>query len=112
MTQIRITRDPGKWVVRIAGNVVGESQRVLRLREGELADVIYVPREDIAMAFFDRSQTRTTCPHKGEASYFHFVATDGTVPDVAWSYEKPLPGAAQIAGHLGFYASKAQVEEL
>ena len=112
MADIRITKEPGNWVVRIDGSIVGESTRALRLSEGRLADVIYLPREDIGMEFFDPSDHRTTCPHKGEASYFHFDSPQGRVENVAWSYETPKDGVAEIAGHLAFYDDKALVEEL
>lgn len=112
MSDIKVTKEPGNWVVRIGGAVVGESSRVLRLSEGTLADVMYVPRQDLGMEFFDISERSSHCPHKGDATYFHFAAPEGRVPDVAWSYEAPMPEVAQITGHLAFYPDKALLEEL
>ena len=37
MTDIRIRRKPGNWVVRAGGAVLGESEAVLELSEGEPA---------------------------------------------------------------------------
>lgn len=109
---IRITKADGKYVVRTGDAVLGESANALELVEGSRAPVIYFPREDIAMAFLDRTETRTTCPYKGEASYYSIITPGGTIVDAAWSYEAPKAGMERIAGHLAFDADKATVEQL
>ena len=102
----------GTWVVRAGGAVLGETRNALELREGSYPPVIYVPRQDIAMTFLDRSSKTSTCPHKGEASYFDIVAKSGPIRDAAWSYETPKAGVEQIAGHLAFYTDRVTVEEI
>ena len=62
---ITIRKAPGKWTVRAGGAVLGESENALELIEGDLPATIYFPREDIAMAFLDKSDHRSHCPHKG-----------------------------------------------
>lgn len=110
--QIKIRKAEGTWVVRAGGAVIGESANALELTEGSYPPVIYFPREDVAMAFLDRTATKTTCPHKGDASYYAIIAKSGTIPDAAWSYEAPTAGMERIAGHLAFYPDKATVEQL
>ena len=110
--KITITAAPGTWVIRAGGAVLGESRNALELVEGDYPPVIYFPREDIAMAFLDRSPTRTTCPHKGEATYYSIVGADGIIRDAAWSYETPIPGMEDITGHLAFYGDKVTLERL
>ena len=102
----------GTWVVRAGGAVIGESSRALELREGSHDPVIYFPREDIAMAFLDRSDRTTTCPHKGEASYFTIVTKSTTLRDAVWSYEDPKEGVDAIRGHLAFYPDRIAVEQV
>lgn len=102
----------GTWVVRAGGAVLGESAGALELVEGDMNPVIYFPRDDIAMAFLDASETISTCPHKGDASYYHIEAKSGRIADAAWSYESPKPGMEQIAGYLAFYPAKVAVEQL
>ena len=102
---IKIRPADGTWTVRAGGAVLGESSNALELTEGEYPMVIYFPREDIAMEFLDTSDTRTTCPHKGEASYFSIVTKSTVLKDAAWSYENPKEGVAAIKDHLAFYAS-------
>jgi len=100
----------GTYSIRAAGAVLGESANVIALHEGSHAPVLYVPRADLAMAFFDKTTTTSQCPHKGDASYYTLQAKSGPIQDAAWSYESPKPGLEQIAGHLAFYGDKVTVE--
>ncbi|ARE40019.1 hypothetical protein RGUI_1878 [Rhodovulum sp. P5] len=109
---IKIHKADGAWVVRAGGAVIAESREALELHEGEREPVIYFPREDVAMAFLEQTDSRTSCPHKGEASYFTIHAKSYEIPDAAWSYENPTEPAARIAGHLAFYTDKVTVEQL
>ena len=102
----------GVHVVRAGGAIIGETSRALILRENGYEPVIYFPREDAGMEFLDPSDTRTTCPHKGEATHYHIAAKSGPIKDAAWSYETPLEGAEAIAGYVAFYGEKATVEAL
>lgn len=110
---IKIREVPGTWVVRAGGAVLGESDRALELAEGTYPPVIYFPRDDIAMEFLDASDKKTTCPHKGEASYFSIVTKSTTLTDAVWSYETPKDAVSKIAGHLAFYTGDlVTVEEV
>ncbi|GGE31931.1 hypothetical protein GCM10011360_19880 [Primorskyibacter flagellatus] len=105
MTDITIRKAEGTWTVRSGGAVLGESRNALELTEGSYPAVIYFPRDDIAMAFLDRTDHTTHCPKKGDASYFSIVTKSTTHENAAWSYETPLAGMEQIAGHIAFYAT-------
>ena len=109
---ITINKAAGTWVVRAGGAVIGESKDALELHEGSYPAVIYFPRGDIAMAFMDASDKVTTCPHKGQASYFSIQAKSGPLPDAVWSYETPIDAVDRIAGHLAFDTSRVTVERV
>ncbi|MGL5011391.1 MAG: DUF427 domain-containing protein [Paracoccaceae bacterium] len=110
MAHITITPAGGTVTVRANGAVIGETTKALELREGSYGPVIYVPREDMAMALLDASSRTSTCPHKGRASYYSIVTPAGTLADAVWSYEDPIPAVAEIAGHLAFYTDRVTVE--
>lgn len=110
--RLRIRAAEGVWVLRAGGAVIGESARALELAEGDYPPVIYFPREDLGMAFLERSETTSVCPWKGTASYFHIVAKSGRIRDAGWSYETPKPGAERIAGHIAFYKDKVTLEQV
>ena len=102
MSQIKIRKAEGTWVVRAGGAVLAETKESLELSENGYGDVIYFPRDDVAMAFLDATDHHTHCPHKGDASYFSIVTKSQTLENVAWSYENPTEGAARIKEHLAF----------
>ena len=112
MSEITISKADGTWVVRAFGSVIGETSRALALSENGYDEVIYFPRDDIAMEFLEPSGTRSTCPRKGAASYFGISTTEGLKEDSAWSYEDPLEAVADIAGYIAFYTDKVTVEQL
>ena len=99
----------GPVTVSAVGVTLGTSQRALELREGSAPPVVYVPRQDIDMARLTQSPRRTTCPWKGEASYYSVVIPGMVLDNAVWSYETPLPDVASIAGYLAFYPDKVTV---
>ncbi|GGH21942.1 Uncharacterized conserved protein, DUF427 family [Cribrihabitans marinus] len=100
---ITIRQAEGKWVVRSGGAILGETSAALELLEDGQDPVIYFPRGDVAMAFLDRTDKVTTCPHKGEASHYSIVNKSSTSENVAWSYEDPVEQASAIRDHLAFH---------
>lgn len=100
---IKILKAEGTWTVRAGGAVLAETKNALELREGDMRAVIYIPREDIAMAFLDGTDKTTHCPFKGDATYFSVVTKSRTLDNVAWSYENPNDAVAEIKGHLAFH---------
>lgn len=109
---IKIRPATGTWVVRAAGAVLGESSAALELTEGDYPPVIYFPRNDISMAFFDQSATTSSCPYKGIATYYNLEAKSGTFADAAWSYESPKDEVSDIGGYMAFFGGKVAVEQL
>ncbi|MBY8977006.1 DUF427 domain-containing protein [Rhodobacteraceae bacterium NNCM2] len=111
MSRITIQPITGNAVVRAGGAVIVESWNALELREEGYDPVIYFPRAD-AITFCEPSDHRTTCPHKGEASYFHIATKSGLIENAGWSYENPIAGVEAIAGHIAFQHEKVAVEVL
>ena len=109
---IKIRPAGGTWVVRAAGAVLGESKDALELIEGDYPPIVYFPRADIAMAFIDASNTTSSCPHKGAATYYSIIAKSGALTDSVWSYEDPKDAVAAIKDYLAFDTSKVAVEQL
>ena len=63
----------------------------------------YFPPDSIEREYFEKSETRTTCSWKGEASYYH-LAVDGKVnKDAAWYYPAPKEAAKKIANYVAFW---------
>src|ERR1041384_3859575 len=101
----------GKHVaVRVNGEVVAETDAALTLQESTYPAVQYVPLADVVPSALSQSDTTTYCPYKGEANYYHVTSAGETVDDVIWTCREPYPAVAEIAGHVAFYATKADVE--
>jgi uncharacterized protein (DUF427 family) len=63
----------------------------------------YFPPDALRREHFRESDHHTTCPWKGEASYYT-VAVDGeTNENAAWYYPEPKEAAAQIKDHVAFW---------
>lgn len=103
---ITVTPFAGRVRVTFNGQVVAETTRALRLQEADYPAVLYIPREDAAMALYRRSEYVTHCPYKGDASYYTLDAGGRQSANAVWSYEQPYPAMAQIAGHLAFYPDR------
>lgn len=63
----------------------------------------YFPPEDVHRGNLVHSDTRSTCPWKGEAHYFSINAGGGTNTDAAWYYPEPKPDAAHIRDRIAFW---------
>jgi len=63
----------------------------------------YFPPDSIRREYFRESDTHTTCPWKGVASYYNIKVADKVNPDAAWYYPNPKPAAKHIAGHVAFW---------
>lgn len=110
---ISIRPQPGIWTVRAGGAVLGETTNALVVSTGQQPEVVYFPREDIAMAFLEPSATRTSTPGIGEAVHYSITSPSEVIDDAAWSFEAPASEAAAIAGHLAFRPSdRITIEEL
>lgn len=110
--EIRIRPKPGKWCIRAGGAVLGESTQVLELAEGDLPEVLYFPRDGIAMAMLEKNAAETTCPRKGVAWHYAIHTRSAVIDDAAWSYERPGQAVARIAGHIAFSPGKVTIEEI
>ena len=109
---ITIARNPGRVVVTFGGKTVADTRNALTLREASYPPVQYIPRADVDMSVFSRTQTSTHCPYKGDASYFSAEAGGKAVRDAAWSYERPFEAVAEIRDHLAFYPERVDSIEV
>lgn len=104
----RITISPaeGKIRVAVAGRIVAESTRALRLEEKGYSPVYYLPRSDADMSLLVRTTHYTYCPYKGDCTYYS-IPIGGTKSEYAvWTYEKPYGAVADIMEYLAFYPTR------
>lgn len=63
----------------------------------------YFPKSSIKQEFFKQSNTHSTCPWKGEASYFSVLVDGQENKDAAWYYPEPKDAAKEIKDYVAFW---------
>lgn len=63
----------------------------------------YFPMESVNKELLKKSSTHTTCPWKGEASYYNVEVDDEKLDDGAWYYPEPSEAAKKIKDHVAFW---------
>ncbi|HLG14608.1 MAG TPA: DUF427 domain-containing protein [Blastocatellia bacterium] len=77
------------------------------LAESDKTEIVegnhYFPPDSIDRRYFKPSDTHTTCPWKGVASYYT-IEVDGQVnKDAAWYYPATSEASAHIKDHVAFW---------
>ncbi|MDQ2754834.1 MAG: DUF427 domain-containing protein [Actinomycetota bacterium] len=107
-----ITITPSNTHVEVTarGQKVAESDRPVLLDETGLATRYYLHPEDVRMDLLRSTSFQTTCPFKGQASYWSLDLGDEVLDGVVWSYQKPIAGAEAIAGLMCFYPERVDLK--
>ena len=95
--------------VRLDGELLATTRNSLRLDETGLPPRYYVPRDDVRMDLLRPTSFHTTCPFKGEASYWSADIGGQMHDGIVWAYEAPIPEASEIAGYLAFYPNRTEI---
>jgi uncharacterized protein (DUF427 family) len=80
------------------GKVVAESDDTVVIEGNH-----YFPRQSLKPEYVSPSDTRTTCPWKGQASYLSLVVDGETNVDAVWYYPEPKDAAREIKGRVAFW---------
>jgi len=80
------------------GQILAESDETVVVEDNH-----YFPPTSINKEFFEKSNTHTICPWKGEASYYHIHVNGRENKDAAWYYPKTKALADKIQGYVAFW---------
>jgi uncharacterized protein (DUF427 family) len=96
--------------VELDGVLLAEAHDPVLLFETGLPTRYYLDRTDVNFAPLEPSDTQTLCPYKGVTSgYWSVRVVDQVHPDLAWTYDHPLPDCAPIARLIAFYNEKVDI---
>jgi uncharacterized protein (DUF427 family) len=95
----------------VGGTVLVDAVAAVAVYETALPPRLYVARDDVLAGALVPSPTTSVCPYKGVASWWTVRVGDVETADAAWSYEKPTPEAARIAGLLCFDGARLTVTD-
>jgi uncharacterized protein (DUF427 family) len=77
------------------------------LAESDKCEVVegnqYFPADSINKQYFKDSNTHTTCPWKGTASYYTIEVDGQQNKDAAWYYPEAKDKAKNIEGYVAFW---------
>jgi len=90
----------------VIGEVVAETKKY-EFVEGN----VYFPPSSIKKKFFVKSDTKYTCPWKGDAVYYSLKIKGKIVKDAAWCYPDPKPAAKNIKGYYAFDRKLVEIEK-
>ncbi|WP_372789592.1 DUF427 domain-containing protein [Paraconexibacter sp.] len=96
--QLHLEPYPRRLRVVVAGRLAADTLGASLLMETGLLPVAYVPFPDVDRSLIERTDTSTSCPFKGECSYWSVAG----VPDALWAYEHPIETAPWLAGLAAF----------
>src|SRR5262245_55279973 len=95
--------------VHLDGELLAKTDRPLLLDETGLPTRYYLSPDDVRMDRLRPTTFHTTCPFKGEASYWSADVKGTSHDGIVWSYPTPIESAAEIAGYLSFYPDRVEV---
>ena len=106
---IKITPATGRVHVIFDDAEIGSSLNALELDEPGEPLRIYFPRADIRPGILEASETRTTSPYLGEASYCTIKTLTADGPDQVLYYPDPCPQVEAIRDYLTFSGDRIEI---
>lgn len=98
--------------VQHAGKVIADTTRAVFLYETGLPTRYYIPPQDVKLDQLSRSELKSVCPYKGEASYYAAPGADGKLQEIAWYYPQTWSEVTAIKDHLAFYPERVDSIEV
>ncbi|MEU1983114.1 DUF427 domain-containing protein [Nocardia sp. NPDC019395] len=95
------------FTATLAGRELATSDACLLVDEQDHGLVVYFPPDAVNLELLESVELHTVCPFKGQASYWTLPRSDR--PWIAWTYPKPHPPVARLAGYIAFDQSVVQV---
>ena len=78
--------------------VIAESDQTIIIENNH-----YFPKESVNKEFLRPTDIHTTCPWKGQASYYSLEVNGEVNRDAAWYYPEPKAAAAEIKDYVAFW---------
>jgi len=108
--QLRIAPLTNRVTAESGATVLATSTAALLVSESGHPPVVYFPHQDVRLENLFATDSKSTCPFKGEAGYFA-LADDPQGQDVAWTYPAVYDEVAELAGYIAFYEERVQVSQ-
>lgn len=90
--------------IRLGGEVIVDTDDVVRVLETSHPPVYYLPIQAFGEGTLTPGEGSTHCEFKGGAAYFDVRGGGEVRPRAAWTYPHPSAGFEQLAGRVAVYA--------
>jgi uncharacterized protein (DUF427 family) len=80
------------------GRTIAESDDIVVIENN-----CYFPESSVDKSLLEKTNTHTTCPWKGVASYYSIIVDGKENHDAAWCYADPSENAKSIKGRIAFW---------
>tara|TARA_R110002020_G_scaffold98208_7_gene233923 strand:- start:1203 stop:1484 length:282 start_codon:yes stop_codon:yes gene_type:complete len=78
--------------------IIAESDKTIEVEGNQ-----YFPPQAVNQEYLEKSDTHTTCPWKGKASYYSLKVEDEQLKDAAWYYPSASDAAKNIENYIAFW---------
>lgn len=94
--------------ILVGEKVIAETRSAILLFETGLPVRFYIRPTDLNMKLLKATDHKTSCPYKGNASYFSVVAGDQILENIAWTYPFPNLEAQKVKGFIAFFTERLE----
>lgn len=106
----RLERTPQRLEIWLGGVRVADTEATgapaFRVLETSHPPTYYLPKEAFLPGSLKRAPGGSVCEWKGEATYWTLTGGDRVAEGAGWSYERPTPAFAPLAGYVAVYAGR------
>ncbi|MFB7892473.1 DUF427 domain-containing protein [Microbacterium sp. NPDC056044] len=99
----RLERVARRVRIRLGGEVIVDTDDVVRVLETSHPPVYYLPIPAFADGALTPGEGSSFCEFKGGAAYFDVSGGEQVRPRAAWTYPRPAAGFEQLAGRVAVY---------
>ena len=92
--------------VELAGALIAETGRAIRVCETASPPVFYLPPGDVRSARLEPARGGSLCEWKGQCTYWDVVVGDARAAGAAFAYAHPLAPFEALASYVGFYPGR------
>ena len=107
--RVQLIRMHERVEVFLENDKIAETIHAIKLLEGDLDPVIYIPKNDLTNIDLIRCGNYES-PNKGHAEVYTIKHRGHELDYAAWSYDQPQTSLQELMGHVAFFPE--QVEEI
>jgi uncharacterized protein (DUF427 family) len=96
----------GRVTVEVAGQLIADTTRAMRVLETSHPPTVYIPPDDVRTEFLVPNRQSSHCEWKGRASYADLVVEDAHIESATWYYEAPVAPFGELKGYYSFYPGR------